>query len=333
MLLSISPSGFAQKGAAPDKTSTTVNRNGNLAAGHISLSPRFSPGDVFRYSMEFQTTTATRKSGLAADPQGPSNLVITWNAQIRIDVLPTDGGAAGGIRLRTTYEKSSANVGSDTFDPDASATQEQYQKLQGKAIEFTLDAAGKVQSVAGLDGIVDGEKASHAARAWIAQLDASAGAPPGGVTVGQKWTSEQSADSLPLAGLVWRTETEYQRDEPCRPANPDLPANASSPESITNANTATGEMCAVLLSSLSLVRPKPVRDSTPEDYRKNGVQTAGTWMGTAQSLTYVSLRTGAVVSIAQTGTEEMDVTLTTTRNTSMRYKGTIQSRSQVALVQ
>jgi hypothetical protein len=76
-----------------------------------------------------------------------------------------------------------------------------------------------------------------------------------------------------------------------------------------------------------------VRDSTPEDYRKNGVQTAGTWMGTAQSLTYVSLRTGAVVSIAQTGTEEMDVTLTTTRNTSMRYKGTIQSRSQVALVQ
>ncbi len=104
-------------------------------------------------------------------------------------------------------------------------------------------------------------------------------------------------------------------------------------ESAANAHTETGESCAVLLANLSLVRPKPVRDPTPEDYRKNGVQTAGTWMGSAQSLTYVSLRTGAVVSVTQTGAEQMDVTLTTARNTSMRYAGTIQSRSQVALLQ
>jgi hypothetical protein len=38
------------------------------------------------------------------------------------------------------------------------------------------------------------------------------------------------------------------------------------------------------------------------------------------------------VSVTQTGTEEMDVTLTTAKNTSMHYAGTILSRSQVALV-
>jgi hypothetical protein len=39
-----------------------------------------------------------------------------------------------------------------------------------------------------------------------------------------------------------------------------------------------------------------------------------------------------VVSVTQTGTEQMDVTLTSTRNTSMHYAGTISTRSQVALV-
>jgi hypothetical protein len=37
------------------------------------------------------------------------------------------------------------------------------------------------------------------------------------------------------------------------------------------------------------------------------------------------------VSVTQTGTEEMDVTLTSNRDTSMRYAGTISTRSQVAL--
>jgi hypothetical protein len=83
---------------------------------------------------------------------------------------------------------------------------------------------------------------------------------------------------------------------------------------------------------LNLVRPKSIHNPTPEDYRKNGMQTAGKWDGSAESLSYISLRTGLAVSITQTGTEEMDVTLTTGKNTSMRYAGTVLSRSQVALV-
>jgi hypothetical protein len=81
-----------------------------------------------------------------------------------------------------------------------------------------------------------------------------------------------------------------------------------------------------------LARLKSVRDPTPEEYRKSGVQSAGKWDGSAESLSYISLRTGLAVSATQTGTEEMDVTLTTGKNTSMHYAGTILSRSQVALV-
>lgn len=305
-------------------------QKGGPASPRVSLAPRFVPGETFRYELEFETTTQTSRSGLASDPQGPSSLEVVWNATVRIEVLPADVRAPGGIRLRTTYEKSSASVRSDTFDPSAGQTREQYEKLQGKVLEFTVDAAGKVQSVTSLEGIMDEEKAAQSARDWIAQLSASAGAPPGGVTVGETWSSEQPANSLPLAGMVWRTNSQYLRDEPCHPPNPNLAPTSGAATSALNAESE--EMCAVVLANLSLVRLKSLRDLTPPEYRKNGMQTAGVCTGSAQSLVYVSLKSGLVVSVTQTGTEKMDVTLTTSHSASIHYFGTISTRSQVALV-
>ena len=329
ILFAFSPDAHAQNGAAKNMTPAR-NQKGGAVSARASLSPRFIPGQTFRYEMEFETTTETTRSGLATDPQGPSSLVVTWNSTVRVDVLPADADTPGGIRLRTTYEKSAATVRSDTFDPSAAETTEQYKKLEGKAIEFTLDAAGKVRAVSGLEGMVDSEKAEQSAREWIAQLGASAGAPPGGVSVGQTWSSEQPADTLPIAGLVWHTDSEYLRNESCHPPNPDVPTTPGSADPAVNSQLAAD--CAVILANLNLVRSKAARDSTPLELRKNGVQSAGKWNGSAQSLLYVSLASGLVVSVTQTGTEQMDVTLTSDRNTSMRYAGTISSRSQVALV-
>jgi hypothetical protein len=318
----------AQK-KSPAGSTANGNQSGKVTAARVSLSPRFSPGQVFRYEVEFETTTSTTRSGLTKDPEGPSKLVITWDATVRMEVLPAGATAPDGIRLRTTYEKSTASVTSDTFDPAAGETQQQYEKLAGKVIEFSLDAAGKVKAVSGLEGVVDGQKAVQAAGEWITKLDASTGAPFGGIIVGQKWVSDQDAKELPIAGLQWRTESQYLRNEPCHPPNPEVPATAPSAESTGNPEPV--ENCAVILDDLTLVRPKSVRNTTPEEYGKNGLQTAGTWNGSSQSLTYVSLRTGMVVSVTQTGAQKMDVTLTTNHDTSMRYAGTITSRSQVVL--
>ena len=329
-LLALSLGAGAQQ-KAPDNPPVKRQSGVKIVPPRVSLSPRFSPGQVFRYEMEFETTTSTSRSGLITDPEGPSTVLITWDATIRLEVLPAEDRAPDGVRLRTTYEKSTADVRSDTFDPAAAATQKQYQALEGKVVEFTLDARGKVISVSGLSEIVDGEKAAQAARKWIAQLEAGSGAPTGGVTVGATWSSEQPAASLPVAGMFWHTESQYLRNEVCHPPNPEgapAPSNAES-----SGSPESGETCAVILTHLNLVRPKPVRNPTPEEYRENGVQTAGKWDGSGQSLSYISLRTGLVVSITQTGTEEMDVTLTTGQNRSLRYAGTILSRSQVALVE
>ncbi len=316
------------------KPSPVKKQKGGGVSSRVSLSPRFIPGQTFRYEMQFETTTDTRRSGIATDPEGPSNLVVDWNATVRIEILAADPSTPGGIRLRTTYEKSAATIRSDTFDPAADATSEQYRKLQGKVIEFTLDAAGNVKSVAGLEGMVDSEKAAQSAREWIAQLSSSAGAPARGVSVGQTWSSEQPADSLPLAGLVWRSDSQYLRNESCHPANADVPGAPSVAASGTHSaiNSQTPSDCAVILANLNLVRSKSSRENTPPDLLKNGVQSSGKWNGSAQSLLYISLATGMVVSVTQTAAEQMDMTLTSNHNTSMHYAGTISSRSQVALV-
>jgi hypothetical protein len=329
ILLAI-PLGARAQNTASKKSTPAREQKGGAVSPRVSLTPRFIPGQAFRYEMEFETTTETSRSGLASDPQGPSSLVVEWNATVRIEVLAADSSTPGGIRLRTTYEKSTATVRSDTFDPAATETQEQYHKLEGKVVEFTLDADGKVKSVTGIEGIVDSEKAAKSAREWVAQLSASAGAPPGGVSVGQMWSSEQPADSLPIAGLVWRTDSEYLRNESCHPPNPDVPTPPGAADSVTTSQAPAD--CAVILANLNLVHSKASRDPTPPDLRKNGVTSAGKWNGSSQGLLYVSLASGLVVSATQTGTEEMNVTLTSNHNTSMRYAGTITSRSQVALV-
>jgi hypothetical protein len=323
--------GVRAQNAPAKKSPPSGNRKNGTVSPRVSLTPRFVPGQTFRYEMEFETTTQTRRSGLAADPQGPSSLVVDWDATVRIEILPAEAASPGGIRLRTTYEKSTASIRSDSFDPAADETSAQYHKLEGKVVEFTLNADGKVKSVMGLEGIVDSAKAAQSARNWIAQLSASVGAPPGGVSVGQSWSSESPADSLPIAGLLWHTDSAYLRNEACHPPNPDLGA---APDSATSAaNPPAVADCAVILANLNVVRSKTAHDPTPEDLRKQGVQSSGKWNGAAQSLLYVSLASGLVVSATQTGEEEMDVTLTSNHyNTSMHYAGTISTRSHVALV-
>jgi hypothetical protein len=328
IFLLLASTGVRAQGGVPGKAPQPQGRKKTAPPPRVSLAARFIPGETFRYELEFESETETSRSGLVSDPQGPSSLMVDWNATVRVEVLPSDAHAPGGVHLRTTYEKSSASVRSDAFDPSAAATREQYQALQGKMVEFDLDADGKVQSLSGLEGISDEEKASQSAREWVAQLSAAAGAPTKGVTVGENWSSEEAADFLPFSGLVWRTDSQYLRNEPCHPPNSDL----SSASGAVSANSGSAEMCAVILANLSLVRPKSLRDPTPPELRKNGMQTNGVCTGSAQSLTYVSLTSGVVVSVTQTGSEQMDWTLTTSHGASMRYAGTVSTRLQVSQV-
>ena len=84
------------------------------------------------------------------------------------------------------------------------------------------------------------------------------------------------------------------------------------------------------------MKKRALRDPTPEDYRGKGLRTAGHWSGSAQSLSYISLENGWVVSTNQTGGEQMDVAIASAikpPQVAIRYVGKIETRSSVSLVE
>lgn len=343
---------LASASGAPVSAQRSKKKNGPASAPPVrpTLQPKFIPGEVMRYQVEFQTTSDTKSGGAIQDPEGPSHIVIIWDATVRLQVLgPADtassppapavpdgknvtgnatgqraagqnAAAANTLRLRTTYEQSSAKVQSDTPDPQAETVIKQYEQLEGRSIEFTLGADGNVSAVSGLAGILSDQNAIQAAQQWMAQLSASNSA-PATVVPGVTWSSEQAADSLPLAGLTWRTDSTYLRDESCQPA---LPAGASLSQ--------RDDTCAVILMSLTLSPSRTKGDATPEEFRRNGLQSSGHWTGSGDNLSYVSLRTGWVVSASQSSTQEMDVNISNAQGATVHYGGTVQTHSQVSLL-
>src|SRR5271156_7097730 len=182
----------------------------------LHLNPKFTVGQVLRYQIPTRTTTTSNTTTPIVNAEGASQLKQTLLMQLRIDVLAVDpgaNGAPGTVLLRATYEKASATSESDTYDPDAATLVDQFDKLEGRAVEFTIDADGKLSHVAGLDQLLANPVASNTVRSSMAGLSASALFPKEGIVIGQKWTSEQPLDNTPLAGLTWRTESTYVRDE------------------------------------------------------------------------------------------------------------------------
>jgi hypothetical protein len=372
--------------AAVSAPSAARAQSGASAAAHsaapapagaaIDLRPRFMPGEVLRYQMELVTTTMGSTGGVVQDPQGPTRLVVTWDATVRIDVLPPDvavspdvvaspsvaahpasSAAASSppslasptaLRLRMTYEKSAATIETDGYDPNARTIQDQYQRLQGHAVEITLDAHGKVTDVSGGDDVFATPQAARDAQAWISQLSSGVGAPGATIKLGQEWSADQPATGIPLPDMFWHTDSTYQRDEPCRQSAPDAPPVAVAPSvaapppaAAPPAAPATDETCAVILTRVSLMPSKATlkaennaiknnaapsgSDATSRRAIPKGLQTSGTWTGSSESLIRVSLRTGWVVSVSQSGDEKMDVTLLSEHLDSIRYAGAVHS--------
>jgi hypothetical protein len=299
------------------------------------------PGSVLRYQVRLQTVTDTRRTGAISDPQGPSRLVVTWDATVRLEVLGEAGAAAAGapipkpkevpgksaaepnpysapMRIRTTYERSVATVQSDSPDPEAEDTEQRYARLQGAVIEFTIGTDGHVSDVHGLETVLDNEQVRQAAEQWMAQVTAPALSRQG-VALGQTWNSAQPANSMPLAGMIWRSVSTYLRNESCRPAEP----TAAPPSQ---------ELCAVILTRQSVLPQKQVRDTTPDDYRRQGLRTSGHWAGSGESLSYVSLQSHSAVSVTQDSTQQIDFSVTNSSGNSVRFAGTIETHSRVALL-
>jgi hypothetical protein len=312
------------------------------ASRRVHPVPHFAAGQVFHYSVQTRIDSTSHSSGPIANSQGPAKLEESISVVLRLEILSVSGSAAapGPARIRVTYEKAAASSNSDSYDPDIAAMDERYRKLEGQSIEFTLEPSGEITGVTGLKGILAGESGSAVVHQWLGQLTLSASIPKKGIAIGEKWSSAQPIDNVPLAGLVWHTDSTYLRNEPCPAVHSEL-ASGAAPQPLTPAPVP--DECAMILTH-SVITGAPDQhrsahdighqpDRTPDIFRKNGLRTFGVWTGTGDGLTAVSLRTGMVVSVTQTGATHMDFTImTATAQNRMRYAGDTHTQSQITLL-
>lgn len=301
-------------------------------APRIHLAPSFTQGQVLRYVIQMRVDTTSATTGPISDPNAPKQLTESVSVIVRLDVLSVSApaGAPSSARIRATYEQADAKSNTGAYDPDVAATEDQYKKLAGQSIEFTLQTDGKISNVTGLKDLASDTDPSRAAmlNQWLSQLTLGASLPKQGIAVGEKWSTGQPITNVPLDGLSWKTTATYVRNEPC-PAG----ARASGAGGVPVTPSASGEQCAVILTRSQIDGGAGMKDRTPEVFRQNGLRTSGVWTGSAESLASISLRTGMVASVTQTGSTHMDFTIMTAlQRNRMRYAGDTRTQSEITLL-
>jgi hypothetical protein len=305
--------------------------------GRIHLEPHLAPGQVFRYQLDLHTTAVSRAQGPISDAQGASTLERAALATVRLEVLSVELGSAGEkrVRLRATYEHCSAGSKSDALDVQEREFEKQFRKLEGASVEFSMDSDGRTYDFsAPSDSSLD-PSTLLAMQQGTGALTPDGGLPPKGVAVGDKWSSEKEFQPSPLLGLYWHTDSAYLRNEPCpRPSPPpDAPQTdgTAAPSGSDHAGEAAqSDTCAVIQTEMKLIRRDTKGNQTPPDYIKNGLRTSGDWTGTGESISDISLRTGLVVTMTQTSSQEMNFRIATAEGRAgLQYTGSVQSQSAV----
>jgi hypothetical protein len=300
-----------------------------IADQRVHLTPKFAAGESLRYQIDSRTTTTGTVTTPLANPEGGSRSNQAIHLLVKLDVLGASAASAsvpGGVRLRATFEKSSASSESDALNPSTPSLASRYARMEGRSVEFTLAPGGQLTGFKGLKEIFTENSAAQPIVSWLRALSPDAGMPSNGVRIGEKWKSEHPLQGQPLSGLIWHTESTYLRNEPCD--------SATRPSARPARPAVSGSGCAVILTHFEISRQGSARsDATPEDYRRNGLRTSGTWLGSGEALESVSLETGLLVSSTQTSKQDADYEIVSAATGSrIHEQGHVQSQSEITLV-
>ena len=300
-----------------------------IADQRVHLTPRLIAGEVLRYQIDSRTITNGATTTPLANPEGGSQSNQAIHLLVRLEVLGASAASVSvqrGVRLRATFDKSSATSENDAVDPSTPSLASRYARIEGHSVEFTLAPDGQLTGFKDLKEIFPDSAAAQPIISWLSALSPDVGMPANGVRVGEKWKSEHPLEAQPLSDLLWRTESTYLRNEPCHSAAAPVPRSS---QPVTSAS-----YCAVLLTHFEISRQGSARsDATPDDYRRNGLRTSGTWFGSGEALESVSLATGLLVSSTQTSKEDADYEIVSVATGSrIHEQGHLQSQSEITLV-
>lgn len=307
----------------------------------VRLAPHFVVGQVLDYQIEMRNVTKGRTTGMVQDPEAASQLAQSTSLLVRLEVLNLESAAgtdAPKVRIRATCRHASVTNESDAYDEQAEAMAQQYRKLEGHSLEFGLDADGHVSEVTGLEGVLQDPATLASVRGWLANISAGAKFPKKGIVVGEKWHSEEPVPGAPLRETVWRADSSYLRNEPCSNAGSGAAVAAEKPAAQRSESPSDGDdsdACAVILTQFKILQANPHGDLTPADYLHNGLRTSGVWTGSGESMNFVSLKTGLLVSATQTVDQDLNFTISSASaiSSKLNYTGNVKSQSHITLLQ
>ena len=298
----------------------------NVASDRVRFAPQFVPGETFYYQIESRSSTTGKTTTPIENPEGESRQTQAISLLVRLDVIGVAPGLAGAIpvRLRATFEKSSAQSESDAFNPNAPPLAGQYARIEGRSIEFTLQPDGQLSDRNGLADVFADLSEAEDVLSWAEALATSGRFPREGIAIGQKWINERPLAGAPLSGLSWRAQSTYSRDDLCSQS-----AAVNPPGVPQSAND-----CAVILTHFDILhRGSNQPDATPPEYLRNGLRTSGTWTGSGESLQTISLATGFLESSTQTSTQNVDYEIASASSGSrIRRVGKVESQSEIRRV-
>ncbi len=278
---------------------------GTAAQGSIPA-PQLAPGLVLRYQLDIRTTHDSSVTGAVENPQGGAQLSIRFGATLTLEALEPAGGEA---QVRAVVSQVSVVIGGDTFDPSLAALEQRYKQLEGFTV--TISPASATRPVPGTSDAA--AMVEYWARALISDV----------ATVSASAATERPVDSAPLRGTVLRAQSSYLRDEPC---------GGQGERAAAAVTSLASEPCAVILTHSTLTQTGSRRDQTPESYRERGLRSSGRWEGSGESLTYLARRTGWVVSITESQSEQMDFTITRADGEVVhRQRGRIETQTNLLL--
>jgi len=306
------------------------------AHDRIRIQPRFQPGDTLYYQIEMHTVSTGKTTTPIVNPDGGTKFSESVDLLVRLDVLPVAGASAENVRprtadavpvrLRVTYLRAHADSQTDAPAFDASSAGSEYDRLAGHSFEFTLEPGGGIANFEDVDNVLPKSSNPEQAVSWMKNLASGSEFPRRGIALGQKWSNEKPLTSAPLAGLVWRSDSTYLRNETCSPPS-------AMPDAKAHAGAAAGQ-CAVILTEFQILERGSKRSQeTPPDYLHHGLRTSGTITGSGESLDSISLATGLLASSTQSSTQNADFSITSAADgESIHRVGQVQTQTNIKQV-
>jgi hypothetical protein len=286
-------------------------------APKISLVPKYYAGQILRYQIDMSSQASSQTAGPILNPQGAHKLERTIRIIIRLEVLSAEGMSAdsmGCLRMRATYDEVDFASSTDAFDEGEQQIADKVKQLEGKSVEFTLEPNGEVTGLDAPPELASDPAAQSQLRQGLAGLLPGTTSPLRNIAAGDKWSSVAPIKYAPLAGLSWRNDSTYVRNESC-------------------GDSAPAATCAIVLTKSVIVQKSQQGEHTPKKYLQDGLRSMGNWTGRGQSLMDISLETGLVTRLTQTGTQDLAFVITSEASHSkLQYFGHVDNQTEIKLL-